>query len=389
MPELIIPDPGLREYAGHHPAMVEAILNTDIFQSSDWRLSVHGHKNCDSGLLSLFNQSNVFISKYFTTDFYSIFNKELDLFGSQKYIKKLTIEYVGVFESSIGSTDKVFLFHTLSWQHAVALSIAISIYKRNSIFDSKILVFLMFNPALSDKSNNSFLYSYGFRSLAKHAFVTFFAADYELKLEYERILEREIDIHPCVLSGGDVANVEDNDVVKIILYVGDAKPEKGFMDIPYLIKSYCRNLKDPNYEFVVQYTIASQSCDLEIVSRKIKELAKIDTRVSVIDSFLTQNKLEELFASSEMIIFNYDEKEYQNKSSGVLWLAAKYNLTMKFLTDTWLNREAKRLGGRIAHLPVVEISKKTEEIDCETSNNNYYRSMLFKEFGCWLKEACI
>lgn len=347
MLKVVVPDPGLRENAGHHPAMIEAIANTSSHSAGEFRLSVLCHEKCSDEFISRMDGLNVCIEKHFSTDFYKYVSDSKDCFESGEYINRLALEYVEALKKDHGDSDLVYLFHTLCWQHAIALSSAISIVGKHYGLENRYVICLMFDPgvtAITGEWNISSNYNLAFRALSKHKTVKFYASDYELRGKYEEIIGKRIEIHPCMLISEGKDLERDKQVKRVILYVGDAKPEKGFMDVPYLLKKYSYEIDNLNSEFVIQYSFSTDNDELKRVEKDIKSLAEKDSRITVIDKFLSQDELDGLFINANLIVFNYDEDEYKNKSSGVLWLAARFGLEMVFLTNTWLNREAERIS---------------------------------------------
>ena len=348
---MIIPDAGLREYSGHHPAMIEAIANTESYRSGEIRLSVFSHVHCNDEFVKRMSALSVNIEKHFSSDFYECTRKLSNIVESREYINNLAVEYIEVLKKYIERPSSLFLFHTLDWQHAIALSSAISIVDSmgNKTRELNVMVFLMFDPYFTEETGGQQLsinYRIAFKMLAKHKSVKMYASDYEIRAKYEHILQKKIEIHPCILVGGSVScNRQKNN--NVILYLGDAKPEKGFMDLPFLLRKYCSEEDRGDVEFIVQYTISNENEDLKLVARKIDDLAKADIRIKVIKRFVSQEEIDDVLDSADSIVFNYDELEYKYKSSGVLWLAAKYGLRMYFMTNTWLNREAARLGSQV------------------------------------------
>lgn len=378
---VVIPDPGLREYAGHHPAIIEAIANTKSHSNGEFRLSVFCHKECSSDLISRMRELGVSVVQHFSMNFYGEVSHANGYLEAAEYINTLTVEYINTLQENHGSGDLLYLFHTLDWQHAIALSSAISIVEKSNERKSKYVVCLMFDPSCissTEKWDVPLTYSVAFRMLTKHDSVSVYASDYETRERYEKVVGKKINIHPCMLIGDETIPERHEKAEGIILHVGDAKPEKGFMDLPYLLRKYTSEIDSPSVEFIVQYSISNENEDLRDVERKIKCLAEKDDRIRVIDHFISQDDIGSLFLRSCRIIFNYDQDEYQNKSSGVLWLAVKNNLDMVFLTDNWLSREAKRLAC------ILEGDQCSSFNSGGLKNHTCYYAKIFSNLGLWI-----
>jgi hypothetical protein len=179
-------------------------------------------------------------------------------------------------------------------------------------------------------------------------------------------------------------------VKRVILFTGDAKINKGFSILPEIVSNVTKKITDSDVEFIIQYTITNNCEELNKINRRLQLLAKVDRRIKLTMRFWSHVELHENFAKASSIIFNYDSSVYQNQSSGVLWLAASYNLKMVFLTSNWLMREAEKLGCEYTHSSKVNLSQEIHKYLMQ--NNTYfdkvqannYRTLLFKDIGEWL-----
>ncbi|MBE4326484.1 hypothetical protein HJ057_16660 [Vibrio parahaemolyticus] len=180
----------------------------------------------------------------------------------------------------------------------------------------------------------------------------------------------------------------------ILLYLGDAKDNKGFNALPSLIEEMIKEIVDDEVNFILQYTITNDNKILIDTDNKIKALSISDNRIKVMPYFLSDLDMHDLWMRAEYIVFNYDCEVYRNQSSGVLWLAAAYRVNAYFMTDSWLNREAERLGmnysyGKNAKEITNKIKEDIEQSSCVTSlvsslKCSEYREQLLSDFGRWL-----
>jgi hypothetical protein len=405
MLKIIIPDPGLRKYGGHHPAMINSIANTPAAINGDIQLEVFCNEDCSDDFINTAESKNVKIRKHFATDFYQYFYQSPSLASLNSYIVQLTKEYLSVFEKYAknqhqnNSTDKndrtLFLYHTLNGEHANALACAIEIYKTRYSTPLYHCVFLMFNPIKHDErgefSKQHFLnFKVGFSLLAKQTFVQYYAGEYELQQNYQYLFNsnKPIVMHPCgLLSQGRKQMKEGKSV---ILFTGDAKENKGFLTLPNLTKKITESIVDAEVHFIIQYTITNNGEALWKTHEKLQLLAKLDRRIQLITRFWSHAELHGNFAKANSIIFNYNSSIYKNQSSGVLWLAASYKLNMVFLTSNWLVREAKRLDCCYCICSNDDFSQHVAKFlmqnnDCfDKVPNNEYGETLFQDIGAWL-----
>ncbi|GAW95725.1 MULTISPECIES: hypothetical protein [Colwellia] len=422
MLNIIIPDPGLREYGGHHPAMINAIANTQAVIKGDMHLEVYCNKACANDFITATQTKQVTIKKHFTTDFYQYFYQSPSLATLNGYINQLSKEYLTVFEQHASSEEQgkvseknnktLFLYHTLNWEHAIALGSAIAIYNKRHNTPLHHCVFLMFNPIKYNEkgelNNQHFLnFKLGFSLLAKQKFVQYYAAEEELQQSYHYLFtgknftdnhftgetnhqqnNKVIPIHPCGLLSQ--YNNKVKKVKRVILFTGDAKVNKGFLTLPDLVGKIIQEITDSDVEFVIQYTITNDGAALKQTDNSLQLLAKADSRIKLTTRFWSHSELHENFAKANSILFNYDSLIYKNQSSGILWLAASYHLNMVFLTSNWLMREADKLDCHYSYCSKNVFSQKTYKYLMQNSNvfdkvsGNNYRKQLFQDIGGWL-----
>jgi hypothetical protein len=424
MLKIVIPDPGLREYGGHHPAMINAIANTQALSKGDMQLEVYCNKACSDDFIANSQSKQVTINKHFNTDFYQHFYQSKSLAALNAYINQLTKEYLCVFEkhttsetennASNKNSSTLFLYHTLNWEHATALGAAIAIYNRRYSLPLQHCVFLMFNPIKHNEKgefdNQHFInFKVGFSLLAKQKGVKYYASEEELQQRYQHLFTRtssqqktsefhsqtirEIAIHPCGLLRQH--NNDNQKVKSIILFTGDAKVHKGFSTLPDIVSNVTTNITDSEVEFIIQYTITNNCEELKKIDQRLQLLAEADSRIKLITRFWSHVELHENFAKANSIVFNYDSAVYQNQSSGVLWLAASYNLNMIFLTSNWLMREAEKLECHFSLCNHINLSQEIHKyfmqnnISFDTVAVNKYRKLLFKDMGEWLLKASL
>ncbi|NQZ87261.1 MAG: hypothetical protein HRT54_06740 [Colwellia sp.] len=410
IPTLVLLDPALREFGGHHPGIIASLSKAVAITENKFKLLVYANENCSSALIEQLSVTNsIVIQKYFKTDFYQNFYSKEKVETFNTYIQTLANEYYSAFKKH-ETTPTTFYYHTLNWEHAYALSLAISLFNHKYEQRHQHLVCLMYNPCDFQKDNidkdRLFKFSLGFRLLGKEKGVSFFATEYELAKHYENILEHKIDWCPCGLISSRHLNEisskssdEFNNKHKVLLYLGDAKVNKGFLALPDMLKDLTKSIIGKNITFTIQYTITNNDDKLTSTDRQLQEISRKNSQVIIITEFLTDKKMHQLLLQTNHIIFNYNEWVYSHQSSGVLWLAAAYKMHIYLLTNTWLNREAKRLTCNhytaCNSRELVEIlnlntrEKYAANIKCSTLNCKHiklYKSRLFSDIGNWLNE---
>lgn len=416
--EVVILDPGLREFGGHHPGIIEGLKKSVAMIAANVTITVYAHVHSSDELLSTLSEGSVNVVRHFHSDFYRHFYSKAKIDSFNRYIHRLAKEY---FQAITLFSDKpvVFLYHTLHWEHAIALSLAIRLYQKGNKKRHQHLVCLMYNPSLNvsekgniEKLNNAqdrhFKFSIGFRVLSKCPSVFLFAAEHELTKNYQAMLGHTINWHPCGLVSShhrkDIAARKKDNPSKqqtILLYVGDAKDNKGFLMLPKLVKALTEALAEPNYRFILQYTITNDRQDLAEAAKALQDQRLKDNRIVIYSDFLSDKDMHSMWLEVNHVVFNYDDIAYQQQSSGVLWLAAIYQAKIYLMTNTWLNREAKRLGCdyhestnieqlvkqlKRQFLPRTENDETEGFIKMSADYDVKYAQCLFSDLGEWLIE---
>ena len=391
--EVIIPDPGLREFGGHHPASILSIASY-LTGSKTASLTVFCNKDISQCCIDAIHEQDVKVVPFFQTDFYVDFYKSPNYATSQHYIRQLSIEYYDFFCSLKNEkSHTLILFHTLNWQHASALSLVIQRFFNSNIPIPKIIIFLMYNPVKYNSHGDLDLtrqlnFLIGFKPLLNCKEVSLFASDHEVSAEFNKLLGEQIELHPCFLTG--LTNSEThhlkNNKNGIILYAGDAKSNKGFLSLPRLLKAVAGNKKFEGYNFIIQYTLTNENPDLKRTEQELIELSNKKNNVILNNSFMCREELNQLFINSVAIVFNYDANVYQNQSSGLLWLAALFNVNIVLVENNWLIRESKRLG---IHIKTATLDTIDEDLtDLLESKRLYvrtkYAEYIFQDFAKWL-----
>lgn len=391
--EVIIPDPGLREFGGHHPASILSIASY-FTHSNTASLSVFCNKDISQPCIDIIQKQNVNVVPFFKTDFYVDFYKSPNYATSQHYIRQLSIEYYDFFCSLKNEKNRMLiLFHTLNWQHASALSLVVQRLINSNTPLPKIIVFLMYNPVKYNTNGDLDLirqlnFLIGFKHLVKSKKVSLFSSDYEVSAEFNKLLGEHIELHPCFLTGR--INSENkhlkNNKNGIILYAGDAKSNKGFLSLPSLLRAVAWNKKFEGYKFIIQYTLTNGDTDLKRTEQELIELSNKKNNVILINSFMCREELNQLFITSIAIVFNYDANVYQHQSSGLLWLAALFKVNVLLLANNWLIRESKRLGIHIKTTTLDTIDEDlTDLLESKRLNvRTKYGDYIFQDFAKWL-----
>jgi hypothetical protein len=407
---LVIIDPGLMEAGGHHAGFALSLVNSHEFKKQNRKVRLYCHKALDLNLENQISETNIIINKKFTTNFYQQFELNSSIANAHTFISKLSIEYFSVLLELEKSADKqktVCFYPCLSWEHANALNLALvklaQLHNVNEKFKCEHIVCAMFNPGVNDigeiinfvKANK---FKYAFSSLIKQQNVHLYASEQELSNAYKYLLNLgfELPIHPCFFINTEKAinkielNKREN-VTKeqIILYLGDAKVNKGFVNLPQVIENVMQS-KLAHYKLIVQYTLAWEYPEIDNTIVELQKLAHKHSNLILINKFWSEDELFSYLSSSKAMLLAYNNIEYQHKSSGLLWLGVLFNLPIIVNNSSWLTREGERLN---AHIVYMESMETLNNIDFNSlqnvnknDNNNQYKQQIYQAFIPWLSK---
>jgi hypothetical protein len=96
--------------------------------------------------------------------------------------------------------------------------------------------------------------------------------------------------------------------------------------------------------------------------------------------------MQQVLQRADSFVFTYHANAYQNKSSGLLWLIAWYQLDIVIPQASWLNRELENLAypNNKIYNSVSELLSLTMPRDNEALKLNSYGKLLYKPFWKWL-----
>lgn len=405
--QIIILDPGLREHGGHHPAFILSLMGSEIFKDDAISLTVFANSEFEpSGIFDSLEDNQICdLIPFFDIDYYRYFYTSESDERLSRFIDSLTTQYLDAFIKGSCNNEnlsKVFFIHTLGWEHASALTNAVYLYKKKTGLKLRLVVLLMFSPfrdAGAGKYDHAVYlkYTIAFKRLDLNNDISFFACDYETSMAYSHILKSNIEICPLPFIRYKDYHKRMVQKEKIaLLYIGDSKANKGFLSLPILLEEAISSDVNSEFEYIIQYTLTNESAEFKEVDRILKEYAKQNPRVFVYDRFWSEEELHSTLAKSSIVVFNYDTHTYQFQSSGILWLAAQYDLSMLFLSENWLKREAARLGCDYKFGNFGNIHFKTQNTPHEgaaskrfcakiiTQNIVDYKAILFGDFNEWL-----
>lgn len=350
MTPLIVIDPALGRTGAHNLAF--AGLLADL-PAEDGELGVCGNVAMDADLRQRLAARCGLVAPLFDHDFYALAGKVGGISEHWDWIHALARGYEAALERVLARWPNQpvrLLYHTLSWEHASALALALrEVGERGAALQHVAL--LMYSPGVDEDGGITDLprrlnFRLAFGALVQAGNVVMQAGCREYSRAYRHLLglDQDLPLHPCFIADWSlprVAPAPSREQV-VLLYLGEIKQDKGFLELPARLR---RELAaaGPARRFVLQFAAIRTEAARAVVD-ELRVLAAGDARVEIHEGFLPQPQLDALLASASVLHLDYDARAYAHKSSGLLWLAAWHGLAVTLPAGTWLEREAKRLG---------------------------------------------
>ena len=398
--EIWVFDPGMMEAGGHHAGLAETLCQAKVRQP-DVSIKVFAHKLLDEHLRKRFAESDISTELSFDSVFYKHFydGAALGPAGLQQYIRLLSLEYKQLLEQTIkhANQQKVIVFlPCLNWEHANALELAIHQLKIDlRKGDINLVACAMYSPTASGHVSDikNLWYRMAFKALAKYQFVSLYCSEQELGNTYADLLSlNEMPVHPCYLMdwGGiyasvhqDVEQYHGSNSKRYLLFMGDAKVDKGFNRLPELLQQVLANT-DPDTEFEIQFTLAWEYPEIMATVDILKAWAKSEPRIRLHHGFWSNQDMVTMFRRIDGAICTYDVNAYQYKSSGLVWMLAFFNKPLVVSGSCWLSREAQRLNVPLAIDNVLDVKCFSHMKALISSKSSRYADELFTPLVDWL-----
>jgi hypothetical protein len=404
---LILLDPGLTHSSGHHFSSAELLLERLSHVAKKSPLTILGGVGEWKEKLSSKKYADLTIKEHFCSNFYHFYSGIESLVRINSYVSKLSVEYEKAIlqEIAIENAPRLFLSHTLDWEHLIALSYAIKAVQQKTPSKSlKFISCMMYSMGTDHLGNiidrKKYLVSRTALRLARSVSGLYvYASHFELMQAINQVENRfrEVKCSPSFIADWNATNKSNkktNRSKNILLYAGDAKEIKGFHLLPDLIKSILGNLKK-GINLVIQFTCAEQThSNLGSAAAQLVLLAQRNPQITLITEYMSDDKLASLLSDTDMFLFNYSAQHYENTSSGFLWHLVWHGVPFVTFDHSWITREAERLG---ANFCVIEKNKFGEFIHSLNTNPPIqpcvpsiedsqlgYRHTLFQEPIEWL-----
>jgi glycosyltransferase involved in cell wall biosynthesis len=390
MPQIAIIDPALGRTGAHNRGFATLLVRQG---ASRGELGVWCNRSIDTHLSKELADCGATVDPAFDIDFYQLMEKSTGGVAEHwDWVYGLACQYARVFQQVLRRWPRgtVYLVHhTLSWEHASALALAMGLAGGAS-GRLRHLALLMFSPGVDCAgeiydSERALNFRLAFRALDRAPGVSLYAGCSEYARAYATLLERPelLPVHPCFLGDWRIKppSRRGSSSRTILLYVGEIKQQKGFLQLPRMLERLLRTTT-VDTRIVIQFVAVRNGTAKRVVD-ELTRLAEGNERVELHHGFWSDEQLREVLSSADVLCLNYDVDAYQHATSGLLWLAAWHGLAVQVPSDCWLQREALRLGVPV-YRSLDATGGVTSAVGTVPRDENYFNT-LFMPFWDWLK----
>lgn len=330
------------------------------------------------------------VASPFSIRFYELFGQGGTPAEHAGWISRLAAEYRTALTQVLAhwpSGPILVVHHTLSWEHGLALAQAVGALGADGL-RLRHMVLLMYSPGLDadgkvwDASLRT-NFAAAFLMLAQQPHVHLYASCSEYATAYAALLGRDqpLPLHPCFLGDWAIPPHKAPAADSHLLYLGVVKADKGFLELPDRLKSLLRHAT-PETRYVIQYFGPGGKLNprSRSVADTLAKLAKKNPQIVLHEGFWSDDALLAALAGASALHLTYDANAYRHKTSGLLWLAAWHGIAVTVPAESWLEREAQRLG--IAH--AAEQGGRIVRQQAGAGGSEYFRA-LFTPFWPWVE----
>ncbi len=124
-----------------------------------------------------------------------------------------------------------------------------------------------------------------------------------------------------------------------LVYLGDARSEKGYQHLPNLIDALWLNYVQPNkVKFTIQSNYNIEGGEVEILAAKLALSQYPESKIKLIDHPMQPDDYYQLLASADIVVLPYNPQNYQ-RTSGVLTEALAAGKPVVVPNGSWLAQQ--------------------------------------------------
>lgn len=347
---IAIVDCSLRSAKGH---MYNTVIRlADAFKDLGTNVNVFAHADFyDKDNLNIFQ--SIFKNSCYDVSEYGLLpyshDGQQDFNNKSKHIDAMVEELISI-SSQISGKQTVIVFTTIT----PVMFLVISKWMAQKSNDGSQVIFgLMLESGALHVIDSRYNLSYpgmlveeGMNFLSKRKLCDFhlWCVSEQLRLGYAGIAAsfEKIEVKKCpnFFTSANKHIKSEDDRNNIILYMGEAKKDKGFRLLPGLLRAISKTPSLKKENFIVHYTGKEEPETVKIVEKNIKYLQNNGFNISLINSFLDIKSYQNLISSAKLIVVRYDRSHYWEKSSGVTWEAISLGIPIITYRNSFIANEA-------------------------------------------------
>jgi glycosyltransferase involved in cell wall biosynthesis len=292
---------------------------------------------------------------WFTTPCYTNNLKPLSVSQEQVLAQQFCKELHAAHRDNFIQNTDTLIIHTCFSFHVLGL--AAWLMDMKTAFSGKLIVCGMFYPGKRDlKTSEEYVY-FEWYLRNRLAFILLDKARGQVPLKlatscqqyvnaYQDCTSMTFTLHPAVnYIAPIVTTTKEGHVKRVILYIGSVKRDKGLDWLAETLPDLLVHIND--IEFFIHFNEASPGVrDFLCLKEQLVNLANVHANLTLYFDPMSQNEYEYQLSSSDAVVLMYQPSSYQNKTSGLLWDAARYpNLAVICSKGIWAEQEYEAIGG--------------------------------------------
>lgn len=166
-----------------------------------------------------------------------------------------------------------------------------------------------------------------------------------------------------------------------LVYLGDARSEKGYQYLPDLLSDLWADYLQPRkIRFTIQSNYNIQGGELSILEAKLKLAQYPERKVRLINEPMLPDDYYQLLASADLVVLPYNPQNYQ-RTSGVLTEALAAGKPVIVPAESWLARQINESRGCIYRDP-----RELSQAVIEAINNIEKLTIAAQQFSIYWRE---
>lgn len=392
MKHVVFVDVAAGDKGAHNMGFLDALCA--YAQNSHINFSIVTYYNISEFWKNKLKAKKINIIKLFTVNFYQFSNQRPSISQVSPYIFQLSQEYLWSFKI-LSSKERHhithIIFHSMSWEHLQALSLAVQKLENKKFYFH---IFLMYWCGIDNENNyQDFFLSSQYklaltRMSKKNINIKIYTSNKEYQQAYYFLLKNKasIDLHPFFLGDWRGSFLNETKISKdILLYCGEIKQDKGFFDLPNILINLLSIEKFKKCNFILHFTKNNLSTKQKKICKRLQDIAtEFDVRIDFINQFIDTQNLIFLYQKCALVVLCYHLSRYCQKTSGMLWLSVQCNVACMVTKGTWLQRELDNF--RLDYYMICGNNISYVSHDGNLSVQDFkYRQKIFQPFGDWLE----